>query len=320
MPRIVILATIALALSPPSARAQAGWRVTNSPAADRWFAAMARLDLPTPGELPFYMKVSLPPPPWRAEAARTRALDVLHFVPLYFPSATPASLAAAVRAAALGQSAPMPRASFLVGALEHTFTTTNDRHLLALVGALADSARGPPAVPADRLAALQSTWDSAYAPALASYLAARRLDGGELFVSPSLGAEGRIFEGLPADRRDNVIAVGTAPASGLVEAPLLAVVRESCSLLITELSAIRHALGDDPIAASRATVRCGAALIDRVLPSRSAAYRALWSHLAGRRPFADAFPPVPDEDAAIAAAVQRALGTRPVPNGSPPLT
>lgn len=307
--RRLLIAASGLLIAVSSLPAQPGWRITSSTAADRWFAAMAQLDLPTPGALGYYAKSARRSPAWRANVARSRALDVLHFVPLYFPSGTPAALVAAARAAALGQAPPVPRASFLVGALRRTITTPDDRRALAMIAALADSADGA-AVAASRIAALQATWDSAYAPALAPYLAARRLDGGVLFVSPPLGAEGRIFEGRPNDRADNVMAVGTAPESGVAEAPLLAAVRESCSPLVTELSANRRVWRDDPLIASRATVRCGAALMDRALPARSDAYRTLWARLAGARRFADAFPPRPDEDAAIDAALQRAFRTR----------
>ena len=306
--RRVLAAALGLAFAASPSWAQAHWRVASSAAADRWFSAMALLDLPVPGTLSFYITVPRPPPRWRSDATRAPALDVLHFVPLYFPTATPAALFAGVRAAAEGQPAPSPRATFLVNALQRTITTTNDRRLLSLIAALADSTVGGPAMPDDRLAALQATWDFTYAPALAPYLSARRLDGGLLFVSQPLGPEGRIFEGRPDDRGDNVIAVGESTDSGLSEAPLLAAVRELCAPLITELSADRHTWQGDPSAAGRATVRCGCALIDRALPTRSAMYRTLWARLAHTATFSESFPPNPGEDAAIDSALQHAFG------------
>ena len=298
---------ISLVLAASPSWAQAHWRVASSAAADQWFSAMALLDLPVPGTLAFYITVPRPPPPWRSEAARTRALDVVHFVPLYFPTATPAGLFAGVRAAAQGQPAPAPRAAFLVSALQRTITAANDRRLLSLIAILADNTPGVPAMPDDRLAALQATWDSSYAPALAPYLSARRLDGGLLFVSPALGPEGRIFEGRPEDRGDNVIAVGESTDSGLDEAPLLSAVRELCAPLITELSADRRAWRGDAVAAGRATVRCGCAIVDRTLPTRSAMYRTLWARHAHTARYSEGFPPNPGEDAAIDSALQRAF-------------
>ena len=240
---------------------------------------------------------------------QARALDVLHFVPLYFPSATPIAQVAGVRAAALGLPAPTVRASFLVSALRRTITAPSDRRLLTLAAGLADGAPELPAIADDRLISLQATWDSVYAPVLAPYLSAQRLDGGLLFVSPPLGPEGRIFEGRPEDRGDNVIAVGESKESGISEAPLLSAVRELCAPLITTSSAELR-WHDDPVTAARATVRCGCALIDRALPSRSAMYRALWARHAHTATFSEGFPPNPGEDAAIDSALQRAFGAR----------
>ncbi|MBI3567077.1 MAG: hypothetical protein HY084_02585 [Gemmatimonadetes bacterium] len=303
------VALFALCLAATAAQARARWRVTSSPAADRWFTAMARLALPTPGALAYYEPAAAPPP-WRARVARTPAFEVLHFVPLWYPSGTATDLTAAVRAAALDRAEPTPRAAFLVAALRRSIAPA-DRAALLRVAALVDSAEVP-GVPATRLASLQAVWDSAYAPALAPYLASRRLDGGVLFVSPPLGAEGRIFEGVPADRHDNVLAVGVARGSAVDEAPLLAAVRETCAPLVTELAADHRVWRDDPAAAGRATVRCGAALLDRALPARSAAYRVLWAWHAGARRYTDAFPPNAAEDAAIDAALRRAFAAHDV--------
>ena len=286
----MVTAAFGLVLAATPSWAQGHWRVASSAAADRWFSAMAQLDLPVPGALAFYVKSPRPPPSWRSEAVRAHALDVLHFVPLYFPSATVAALMGGVRAAAQGQPIPTPRATFLISVLQRTITTTNDRRLLSHIAALADSTASEPAVSDDRLTALQAIWDSTYAPALAPYLTARRLDGGLLFISKPLGPEGRIFEGRPEDRGDNVIAVGESTESGLSEAPLLSAVREMCAPLITTLSAELR-WHDDPITAGRATVRCGSALIDRALPTRSAMYRALWARHAHMAKFSEGFPP-----------------------------
>ncbi|MDE3097682.1 MAG: hypothetical protein KGK07_16975, partial [Chloroflexota bacterium] len=63
--------------------------------------------------------------------------------------------------------------------------------------------------------------------------------------------------------------------------------------------------------ASQATVRCGAAVVDRTLPSRAASYRTFWARQAGARRYDDAFPPRPSEDAAIDAALRRAFTSHP---------
>lgn len=307
--RRTVTVALGFVLAASPSWAQAHWRVVSSVAADRWFSATAQLDLPVPGALAFYVKSPRPPPSWRSEAMRAPALDVLHFVPLYFPSATLAALLGGVRAAAQGQPIPTPRATFLISVLQRTITTTNDRRLLSLFAALADSTPGEPALPDVRLTALQAIWDSTYAPALAPYLSARRLDGGLLFISKPLGPEGRIFEGRPEDRGDNVIAVGESTESGISEAPLLSAVRELCAPLMTNLSAELRWRAD-PVTAGRATVRCGCALVDRALPTRSAMYRALWARNAHAAKYSEGFPPNPSEDAAIDSALQRAFEAR----------
>ena len=304
--------------------AQAHWVVARSAAADRWFGAAAELELPVPGSLRFYVPGARSSPAWRDAATRAHALEIVHFAPLYYPSATPAELIGAARAASEGRPAPAPRATLLVGALQQTIAGPRDRELLSNFVAFAERVRAGPAVSpvsTERLAALQRAWDSTYAPALAPFLASRRLDGGLLLVVPSIAAEGRIFTGRWADRTDNVIAVGDHAGIDIPDAPLLAAVRELCAPLVTELStsgrarttgtAIAGALHDDPASASRASVRCGAALLDTALPSRAATYRALWARLAGVARFTDAFPPDVAADTVIGIAIRGAFASSP---------
>ncbi len=304
--------------------AQAHWTVARSAAADQWFGAVAALDLPVPGSLRFYVPGTRSSPAWRDAAAGARSLEILHFAPLYYPSASPAELIVATRAASEGRPAPATRATLLVSALQQTIERPRDRELLANFAAYVERARAGPAVSAvstERLTTLQRAWDSTFAPALAPFLSGRRLDGGLLLVVPSIAAEGRIFTGRWADRTDNVIAVGDHAGSEIPDAPLLAAVRELCAPLVTELSTtVRSrttgavpagALHDDPASASRASVRCGAALLDSALPSRAATYRALWARLAGVARFTDAFPPEAAADAAIGTAIRRAFASSP---------
>jgi hypothetical protein len=60
------------------------------------------------------------------------------------------------------------------------------------------------------LSTLQETWDDRFAAALAGYLQGVKLEQGIIVVTPPLGPEGRIFEGDPANRSDNLIAVRAA--------------------------------------------------------------------------------------------------------------
>ncbi|MBA4072434.1 MAG: hypothetical protein C0497_11445 [Gemmatimonas sp.] len=137
--------------------------------------------------------------------------DILHFVPLYYPSAGTAALADALAQAA-GTAAPsVPRAQFLVGALRQAFPSAAERAPLTV---LADALRRVSArrVSAEALDALQAHWTRAFAPALAAYLHDQHLDAGLLRVIPALGPEGRLFSGVAGDRTDNIVAVAASPA------------------------------------------------------------------------------------------------------------
>jgi hypothetical protein len=304
--RGVMLGLIIGASNP--AAAQTRWRLTHSVAADRWFDSMARLRLSPGGSLAWYGLTRGAVPSWQPDAARAITLEVLHFAPLYYPSASPSEFASAIRAGASGATAPTARASFLVAVLGATIVAPTDRALLASIGAFAESSATPTGVSAERLTALQAIWDSVYAPALAPFLRARKLEGGLLMVVPALGPEGRIFEGRPDDTGDNVIAVTDGARSTIAEAPLLAAVRELCaSLVTTTLDRVVATPGGpkhDAAAATRASVRCGAKLIERSLPSRIERYHLLWSQFGGATSFDAAFPPLKNVDSAIDVALQ----------------
>jgi hypothetical protein len=301
-----VMLVLMIGASHPAA-AQARWRLTHSAAADRWFESMARLRLSPGGSLPWYGPTRGAVPSWQPAAARAITLEVLHFAPLYYPSASPSEFTSAIRAGASGATAPTARASFLVAVLSATIVAPTDRALLASIGVFAEGSATPTGVSAERLTALQAIWDSVYAPALVPFLRTRKLEGGLLMVVPALGPEGRIFEGHPDDTSDNVIAVTDGARSTIAEAPLLAAVRELCASLVTT-TLDRAAAAGGPIhnaaAATRASVRCGAKLIERALPSRVESYRLLWSQFGGATSFDAAFPPLKNVDSAIDVALQ----------------
>ena len=280
--RGVMLVVIVGAVHP--AGAQTRWRLTHSIAADRWFEAMARLRLSPAGSLAWYGPTRGAVPSWQPDAARAVTLEVLHFAPLYYPSASPSEFASAVRAGASGAPAPTARASFLVAVLTATIVAPADRVLLAAIGTFAESGATPRGVSAERLTALQTIWDSAYAPALAPFLRARKLEGGLLMVVPALGPEGRIFEGQPDDTGELCASLVTQLLDRLAVAP----------------GGPKH----DAAAATRASVRCGAKLIERSLPSRTESYHLLWSQFGGATSFDAAFPSQKNVDSAIDGALQ----------------
>jgi hypothetical protein len=282
--------------------AGAQWRFTAPEAAGAWFAALDSLRLDGAGAFPFHKSAGPAARPLSRTLAASPRFEILQFVPLYYPSASRESLTGAVREAATVAEPRQARAQFLVAALRQALPATADRAVLPAVAELAASAN-PAVIPTARLDRWQQQWDTRFAPALARYLAGERLDGGVVMVADALGPEGRLFTGIPADRRDNVIAVGTPLAAEDADGPLFAVVREACFPLVSRAADATPNFGRDRAAAARRTslaaVRCGADLLDKLLPAEAGAYRAHWRLAAdagGTRTFDTLFPP----DAALA--------------------
>ena len=312
----------------PRSAPPARWMVVAPDGALAWFGLMADLRLPGAGAFPLVDvgdRAIAPAERDLADAlARTRASEILHFAPLYHPSADRAALAAALRGAARTPAlAPTPRAELLVGALSRSLLgELRSARLTELALALE---RRPPVVPPApaRIALLQRELDSLYLPALAPWLALERLDAGRLIVARGIGTEGRIFAATQ-DRSDNQVAVGNFASDADALAPLLAFVRELCFPSVTRASEgvadFNASNADGARRASLAAVRCGAALLDARLPARSDAYRAFWLRRAAlttrsaqsderagtatlRADFDRTFP----ADPAIAGAVDRAI-------------
>lgn len=291
------------------------WRVAAPDASAAWFMLLAELRVEGAGAFPFTIATS-------TRDARSAALapaltgrreyEVLHFVPLYYPSADRAALATALRASATTPArAPVPRAELVVAALVNALSADARRDVLPALASAYEAMR--PVLPAPaRLTQWQDRLDALYLPALAPWLQLERLDAGRLIVSDAIGAEGRIFAGT-AERTDNLVAVGTASNDPDPDAPLLAFTRELCYPAVTRAAARAQGFkATDPSSARRASVaavRCGAELLDRVLPIRADAYRAFWLRQAGQpRPTAQfdaVFPPDPALHTDISAAIGR---------------
>ncbi len=305
--------------SRPIERAASAWSIGAPDASLAWFGLLAELRLPGAGAFAFVAPVagSAVSPLARALAS-SRDFEVLHFVPLYYPSADRTALAAALRAAAATPvRAPAPRAALLVAALSNALPADVRREQLPR---LASALEGVQVTAPDRarMAFWQARLDSLYVPALLPWLRAERLDAGRLVVSAAIGAEGRIFAGT-TDRADNVVAVGTTPDDPDPEAALLAFVRELCFPAVTRAAAtVREFNAADPGSARRASlaaVRCGADLMDRLLPARADAYRGYWLRRAeSRKPIAQfdaVFPPDPALQLALSTTLDRVMGRRP---------
>jgi hypothetical protein len=304
--RQLVAGAIVAVLVPAVAAAQ--WRVASPPAAASWFQLLDSLGVAGTGALRFTAAGAERSTDLGRTLSRGGRYDILHFVPLYYPSAGTSALADALTQAAGTAPPTAPRAQFLVGALRQTLPSAADRAPLTL---LADGLRRTTArrVSPDALDALQAHWNRALAPALAPFLRDQQMDAGLLWVLPALGPEGRLFAGVASDRTDNIVAVAAGPAGG--NGPLYAAVRELCFPLVSrtaEASAeFRRTAGSSADAARRtgiAAVRCGAELLDHVAPAEAGPYRTHWERVATRAlTFDAAFPP----DAALAPALRVAL-------------
>jgi len=279
----------ALAVLPAAASAQ--WRLASPAAAAVWYSALDSMRLPGPGAFAF-TRSDGPPTTRLGRALAGERFEILHFLPLYFPSASRAALLDAVDDAAASRAPRTPRAQFAVGALRQSISDAEDRQLLADLAAVARGITPTVATP-DQVAAWQDAWNRRFARPLAPFLAAHRLDAGMLLVIPALGPEGRIFAGLPADRADNLVAVGAPLGPADADGPLFAAVRELCFPLVSRVADAAPTLarqapsgGEAARRASIAAVRCGAELLDLVLPAEAHAYRAHWR--AAARAAADA--------------------------------
>ncbi|MDP1890466.1 MAG: hypothetical protein Q8K55_06190 [Gemmatimonadaceae bacterium] len=303
--RLIAAAVLAF-LVPAAAAAQ--WRLASPPAAASWFNVLDSLGVAGTGAFRFTASGSERPTDLGRTLSRGGRYDILHFVPLYYPSAGTTALADALTQAAGNAPPAAPRAQFLVGALRQALPATAERAPLLV---LANGLRRSPArrVTAASLDALQAHWNRALAPALAAFLHDQQLDAGLLWVLPALGPEGRLFAGVATDRTDNIVAVAANPADG--NGPLYAAVRELCFPLVSRAAEaspeFRRTVGSPADAARRtgvAAVRCGAALLDHVAPAEAGPYRTHWLRVANRGAVFDAAFPT---DAVLAPSIRAAL-------------
>lgn len=327
--RVVALTTL-LSASPVLAQG-AGWRFAAPEGARAWFAVMAGARVEGVGPLPYYrtmLAAVVVPDSVRRSVAKDASFEVLHFLPLYLPNGDARLVAGALRAAASGRELPVGNpAAFATAALRSVLPRDDQRATLAaLAGAVERAAASLPDAPA--VSALQRRWDAAFAPRLAPYLSAQRLDGGIVLVAEALGPEGRIFAGRPDDATDNIIAVTAASARATTtDATLFAVVRELCFPLVTRLASYDRSSAtsrdEQAVRASLAAVRCGERLTARALPELAAEYRRQWLILAGRTPstdpaaFQEAFPVDLSFDQAIVAELSRTFPSRSTGRSSP---
>lgn len=284
------------------------WAVVDDAGADLWFHGLALVGVRGLSPLPLYsadyaeqiraakQAAGAYPTPlddaivrFRMAFERDSTLELLHFVPLYFGRVEPEALLDELDAVTRGRR---PR-GFGAGVVADVLASRQQREVLAdFVRALRDewrlflreyrSAQAPERT--RRLNEVTPAWQR-LVPLLRPFLAARRLDGGVLLISPALGPEGRVVRGDAVARLGSTIAVWSPPGSAGRHAALFGAVREACFPLVSEMVERLRLGGGERVAAervsSRGAVWCGAQLIARHAPELLPEYQRVYLGAAG---------------------------------------
>ena len=317
-PLLSAVAAIVLVGVPGVAAAQervaSPWTFRSSPAVDLWYHGLAVIGFGGPGATPYYSTAYVASVRTRKRAlglvtaldrrasrfaAAFRAdttFELLHFLPLYFPGATPERLLASLRAVSGAAGIPVVADAALtrsdsaaVMGLRAQFASPTQRALIGdYAAALSDEwtrfLAGVTRHDADTVAAyvdaLQARWQDQFAPLLQPRVRALRAARVVVFLSGALGAEGRVVEAGSVV----IVAVHGAPHDDISDAPLFAVVRELCFPLrqppspVPSDETLRLAAIDSEAAAA---VRCGDDLLATAGSPLAGAYRR---YLGARRP------------------------------------
>jgi hypothetical protein len=323
------------------------WSVANLPHVDLWYHGLAVVDFEGFGPLDFYSddyaararqekeQLGIFPtqldelaPRLRSAFERDSTFEVFHFMPLYFAAASRGGMLDALGEVAQGTDAAQISdltVRFGAAAAAAVLSRPSQRQVLAeFVEALEEEWRAfyssfwakLAAENMERYRQLQETWDGRFATALAGYLQGVNLDQGIIVVTPPLGPEGRIFEGDPGNRADNLIAVRADVVQGAPNATLHSVVREACYPVVrrvmNNLASARQDRVSAERASSRAAVRCGAILLEQRAPELVEEYRRSFPTLAPAeagpeevaREFVRAFPLDEEVEVALRAALR----------------
>lgn len=309
--RALVVATLLVASFPllaQSNRASAQWVVRRNAAADAWFHALAMIGVDGPGPLAFYSAdyrsavlqqklqrrarptlLDRNAPALRRSIAEDSAFEVLHFLPLYVGARDPAELIAVVRSVARGGPPPDANGE-IVAALRSLLRSDAERSALSLLAdAVEDEWRGflqPSRASTARaddavVARLDMSWSARFAPALDGFLARSDMTRGEIWIVPSVGAEGRIASTSLRGRR-TIVVVGLNAEAELPNAPLLAAVRELCFPLVTAMMIARardakSTVGEAARESSSAASACGASLLDQGAPLLAGDFRRMYA-------------------------------------------
>jgi hypothetical protein len=347
------LSILALAFATPSAASQdrpnqrpAGWSVEPRAATDLWFHGLAVIGYEEGGGglFPLYdsnyvravqqakRDMGVYPTPLDSAAAEILgeirshdALQVFHFLPLYFSRAGPNEMLAALRAVADQRSRDSavagPDVRFGAFITAQSLTRGSERRALKHFVELLQQEwdlfyrqywdvfwRG-------RLGMLDEArrlWTDDLGVLLEPYLSSAYMESGMIIPTPTLGFEGRINSGDLYDPRDNVIAVHLAMNDMTPLSIAYGAVRELCfSVLdrVPELGAVNPEYVERVRAI--AAVRCGAYLLEFYAPAYVTGYWQWFLAAAGMQPsgglasaFAKAYPLTPEVEQGLRRAMR----------------
>jgi hypothetical protein len=292
-----------------------GWQFRRAPQADLWYHALAVVQADQPGPLGLYsaeyarrirevkQQRGIYPTMLDSLASEIRrgfdqesSLTTLHFVPLYFPDATPERMLGALWAVARRQAndtAAVGRdVSTGVAQLSFALERRGARRVLeTLVSAVRHEwkvfykAYWDEQATEDeaRIAASQAMWDSTLLPYLGQFLERRRLSGGIVMPSRALGPEGRIVDFDAFDPTDQVVAVQVPFNAAGPDATVFAFLKELCFLIVDRrvIASPAQTPAEVEDLTRTAAVRCGALILDFYAPTRAARYRRAFLDAVG---------------------------------------
>ncbi len=332
---------------PPRSMVEAGpgWRVRASVQTNLWFHTLAVIAADQPGPLGLYsadyarhirdlkQQMGIYPtaldsvaPDLRADIGDGRNLEILHFVPLYFPNAGAEEMLTAILDATKGGGRSMGGGREVAFGMMVVAQASRDGKARRLLEKLAEVAGKEwnafyrqywqeTQAQQDSLArAMEVMWDRQLAPGLRDYLERRELAGGLVMPSQALGPEGRIVELQEYDAGDQVVAVQEPLLARGPEATVFAFLKELCFLLIDEQKLSDTTLAPQALEDLRRTaaVRCGATVLDFYAPQQAARYRRAFLDAVGAEESAtvEAFERVYYLDPEVAARVHAQIRSK----------
>jgi hypothetical protein len=291
------------------------WHVEAKPQVDLWYHSMAVIQADQPGPLALYsadyatrireVKIERGVYPTKldelAEDFRERigdgpSFDLFHFLPLYFPRADPERMLDALDAIAENRvndpTVYGPDVGNTVFIMSRQITGGRERGVLKDLVAVVreewnvfyrDYWKENEDKRDHRYAAVQSMWDSLFAPKLAGYLQRRRLTGGLLVPSPAVGPEGRIVDPDSYNPNDQIVSVQMPLSTDRPETTVYAFLKELCFLLIDDQQLAKYAVdpADLQDLRRRAAVRCGADIMQFYAPVLASGYRRVFLDAVG---------------------------------------